>query len=88
MWVFIFVHGSDAQCNFIFHRSVKQKFGFHDEDVIRLVMEEDGTNVDIDKDLLMVLGTSTTYVVLLENEQWRDNNPANNVNINIMCLQL
>jgi len=51
-------------------------------------MEEDGTNVDINKDLLMVLGTSTTYVVLLENEQWRDNNPANNVNINIMCLQL
>ena len=61
--------------------SVKQKFGFNGEAVFRLVMENDGTNVEIDRELLRLLGATTTYVVLLDDEQWQDAKLANEVRI-------
>lgn len=35
-------------------------------------MEEDGTNVDAEREMLQLLGSSTTYMALFSDQQWSE----------------
>lgn len=39
-------------------------------------MEEDGTSVDAEREILQLLGSSTTYVALFNDDEWSEKSSA------------
>ena len=54
--------------------------------LLRLALEEDGTNIDVHEEIIQALGQSVTYIALFGDEEWIATNAAINNAMVIVLL--
>ena len=66
--------------------TVRTKFGVGSNVLLRLALEEDGTNIDIHEEIIQAPGQSITYIALFGDEEWIATNAAINNAMVIVLL--